>query len=625
MLIMGDSAKKNMQLRASDVDKLLEKSSITEIETSLVVLFVEKNNISTKNKLITEILSKAKKSSVNKISDWLSKRNVESTLPNIERIFELLIEPKDRKINGAHYTPKKIVDYIISKTLDKKQLSKTNLSICDCSCGNGAFLIGAINKIHDTTKKPIYKIIEENIFGFDFIKRNIRRTQIILTLLMLSNGENKENIKFNLSVVNSLTYTFQRRYDVVIGNPPYIRAKNLSVKMREIIHTKWQTSSFAKAEIFIPFVELGLKLLNEDGVLGYIMPNNYFTSVASKPLRIFLKENQYVKEIVDFTHVQVFQDASAYTCITIFDKKPKNSFSFSSIKNEKEYEKLGKQKQFMIKFSDLVTGGWQLLPPTAKGNISKLESNGMKLGEMCTIRTGLATLNNDVYVIKDAELNNGNYKKIFNNTTFYIEPGITKEVVKGSRIKNEDAIVNNKNRIIFPYYKDNGKAKIIPEDVLKSKYPLCYKYLLARKKELSFRDKGKGEYPSWYAYGRSQGLLYDEKDEKLITPDIGYDPHFVMCKKNILFYIGYALWLNKEKVTSEFKLEILQKILNSEIFKYYIHQTSRNYAGGYKSYAKHFLENFTIPTFTSEEIKLINKSSTEELNDFLSRKYGIVI
>ena len=49
MLIMGDSAKKNMQLRASDVDKLLEKSSITEIETSLVVLFVEKNNISTKN------------------------------------------------------------------------------------------------------------------------------------------------------------------------------------------------------------------------------------------------------------------------------------------------------------------------------------------------------------------------------------------------------------------------------------------------------------------------------------------------------------------------------------------------------------------------------------------------
>ena len=98
-----------------------------------------------------------------------------------------------------------------------------------------------------------------------------------------------------------------------------------------------------------------------------------------------------------------------------------------------------------------------------------------------------------------------------------------------------------------------------------------------------------------------------------------------MCKKNILFYIGYALWLNKEKVTSEFKLEILQKILNSEIFKYYIHQTSRNYANGYKSYAKHFLENFTIPTFTSEEIKLIKKSSTEELNDFLSRKYGIVI
>ena len=75
----------------------------------------------------------------------------------------------------------------------------------------------------------------------------------------------------------------------------------------------------------------------------------------------------------------------------------------------------------------------------------------MKLGEMCTIRTGLATLNNDVYVIKDAELNNGNYKKIFNNTTFYIEPGITKEVIKGSRIKNEAAIVNNKNQFRYLY------------------------------------------------------------------------------------------------------------------------------------------------------------------------------
>ena len=624
--ISDDTHNVNQKLRLKIVNSLLDECSIDNIENSLIVCFMEKFGLVSQNQLINNILKNVKQRDKKIIEHWLITNKIELDLKNMERIFELLTEKEDRKLNGAFYTPQFLVDYIIDKTIKKDS------TICDCACGSGAFLVEATKKISSLTQQPISKIIENNIYGIDIIDRNTKRTKILLTLLLLLNGEDKKNIKFNLITADSLSLnwkqTFPKIFDVVISNPPYVRSKNLPLKLRKNLHEKWSTASNGMIDLFIPFMELAVTLLNPDGVLGYIIPNSFATSRTSKNLRKFLQENRYLKEIMDFNHLQVFSDVSTYVCTIFLDKKYKNNFKYTLIHDKKNLKKFRNVKHVNIKFSNLKTENWRLLGEKDFVNINKIENLGVPLGELCRINTGLATLCNRIYEIKNAKLNNGYYEQKYNGKTFNIEKDITKEILKASIIKNEKDIKSNTRRIIFPYKIIDGKIQIISENEMKKYYPNCYDYFLTVKNELKTRDKGKGKYDTWYAYGRTQGLEHRE-GPMLLTPDISNKPKFSICnKKNIVISIGYGLWLDSKKIKLKYgltiNLKILKKILNSKIFFYYIDKTSRHYGSGYKSFNKHYIQKFSIPHLSENDVKfLTNTVEEEKINNYLTKLYDV--
>lgn len=73
-------------------------------------------------------------------------------------------------------------------------------------------------------------------------------------------------------------------------------------------------------------------------------------------------------------------------------------------------------------------------------------------------------------------------------------------------------------------------------------------------------------------------------------------------------------------------IDVVQKILNSNVMHYYISKTSVAIEGGYPCYQKNFIEKFTIPYFDSSDInKLREIQLLEEVNLFVSRKYGLDI
>jgi len=622
----------NSIVRAGFVLNLLSKFTIDEIESSLVKLFMEENQLSTKNDFLNGIIEGTNDKIKNEIKNYFDVKDIDIILKTLERVFELLIEEKDRKINGAFYTPKFIVNYIVGKTINR------DTTVCDCACGSGAFLIEATKKLHKITKKPMIDIIEKNIFGVDIIERSVKRAKILLTLLALQNGEDKKDIDFNLKVADSLSLNWKKEFpDVfqddgfgaVVSNPPYVRTKNLPEQLRKRIQSRWMTASNGNIDLFIPFIELGVNLLNKNGCLGYIIPNSFFTSLTSKKLREFLQENKYIKETIDFNHIQIFTDATTYTCITILDKKEKDIFKYALIEDETQLKNLHNIKPFDIKFSNLNPESWNLLSKIDSENIYKIETVGIPLSDLARISTGIATLRNYLFVIKNAEEHNGYYEKEFDGKIFKIEKGITKEIIKASVIKSEEDIKNNKRRVIFPYKKTGKRFQVISESELRSKYPECYKYLCVIKDELKKRDKGKKKYDVWYSYGRSQGLE-NGISPKILTPDISSKPRFVICrKKDILFYVGYAIWLNRFQTTlkprkSDIDIEALNKILNSKIFEYYIKKTSRHYSSGYRSFAKHFIEKFSIPELSKEEIRFLKKTDDKkEIDEFLEKKYAI--
>lgn len=614
------------------VPELLNHFTVDEIESSLVSFFVEKYNIGTKNKLIRQATYKTTFECKNEVRIYLNEISAKSDFENLQRLFELLIEPTERKLNGAFYTPSNVVDYVISKTINRN-----TLTVCDFSCGAGAFLVKAASTISNLQKIPISRVIENYIFGVDLFERSIFRTKIMLTLLMLLEGETKVDLNFNLFVADSLNLPwkdlmkdsiFERGFDVVVGNPPYVNAKNLPDSVKIALHNsaRWQTAASGKADLFIPFIELGIELINQKGTLGLLVPNTYLTQMASKQLREFLRRGKYVREIIDFDHLLLFQDATIYTCVSIFDKKEKNSFRYTlidQIEILKSLSFLGSDKFVNIHYNQLDSRKWILLGQDDNLNIRKIEAKGEPLRTVCKIRTGLATLRNDLYVIASATLNEfGYYEKMYHGKSYQIEPEITKEVLKSGAVKDEKYIEQNKMRIIYPYHKPRGSARIrvIREDVIAEKYPKCYLYFQAIRTELSMRDRGKKKYDAWYSYGRTQGLD-NGNGSKLISADMGLKPRFVLCKKEgVMFFTGYGYWLNKNE---RIDLETLAKILNSRVFYYYINRTSKRYANDYRSYAKRFIENFSIPDFTQEELSSIRKN--ECVDEILLRKYDLVM
>ena len=87
---------------------------------------------------------------------------------------------------------------------------------------------------------------------------------------------------------------------------------------------------------------------------------------------------------------------------------------------------------------------------------------------------------------------------------------------------------------------------------------------------------------------------------------------------NTLIYCGYALYPKAPE-----DAEILLKILNSNVFWYYLSNTSKNYAGGYKSFAKNYVKKFSIPHLDKEQKKFLLALPAEKINHYLFDLYGL--
>jgi len=612
------------------VSKLTEKYRTEDIECACVQFFVERNSIPVKrNRLVKSILSR-RNAAVEKVKDSLARTEDKFDIFQLVKIFELLIPKKDRKTNGAFFTPAQITDFIAGEAIGTPRVS-----VCDPSCGCGAFLIAAAYALRKR-KKKIISTIEKNLYGVDIADYSVRRSKILLTLLALQENEDKQEIKFNIHVADSLATDWgtlfpgilkRGGFDVVIGNPPYVKFQELSNKLRESLPLNWETLNKGNYNLYFAFFELGVKILKNDGVLGYITPNNYFTSISGIRLREFLTETELLDRVIDFNHLKIF-DAQTYTCITFLKKHKKQFFYYERVGTIDQLNNLKSLDYSKIYFSKLNKIKWRLLRSEDQDNIKKIEGQANKLGNLVNIRVGIATCKDSVYFVDGNNYKNGYYFKVHKKKTFYIETEVVRTISKISDFVSQKDLDNNKRRIIFPYKIIGNKAEIIPEEEFASKYPMCYEYLLEQKEVLATRDKGKVKYPVWYAYARTQGLNF--KGCKLLTPTFSSEPRFLYDHSaDSLFCNGYAIFL-KENQASLFSegldLNILSKILNSRIMNYYVSKTSVSIEGDFPCYQKNFIELFGVPDFTDEELAFLRKErNKEKIEEFLIKKYHIRI
>lgn len=608
-----------------EIFKYLKSYSTLPIEVDRLIIsaYLSINNIEVRNNLfiksyVIEKENKIKHQNLDEFILVLKKGVQKFDIETLIELFEFVISPSDRIINGAIYTPNYIRNYITDKAFTSKKKELENLKIADISCGCGGFLFTASKKLKKATKLSYKEIFENNIYGLDIQEYSINRTKILLSLLALTEGEDENLFKFNLFIDDALVFNWSNNlkdfigFDVILGNPPYVCARNLPEETLLKLQN-FEVCKSGNSDLYIPFFQLGIQTLKDGGLLGFITMNSFFKSLNGRNLREYFKQKALNVKIIDFGTEQVFKSKNTYTCICLIENS-----SDSTIKYCKSSSLTLPEKQsdyHSIPYIELNSRtGWNL---NDFETISKIEGTGVAFGNLYKTRHGIATLKNDVYIFNPVKEDN-DYYYLQNGSLYQIEKGICKDIVNTNKLSRAVSINNLKEKVIFPY--DNAdKPSLLDENYMKENFPMAYQYLLSKRKILANRDKGKGDYGNWFAFGRNQSL--EKVKNKLFFPKMSdrVPSYIINSEDNLLFYNGQAVIGHTED-----EMIFIKKIMESRLFWYYIKTTSKPYASGYYSLNGNYIKNFGICQLTDSEMNFVlNENNKNILDDFFEDKYKV--
>ena len=235
--------RKNSQI---NISTLLKRFSIEEIEKQLIYNYIIVNNLDyTQSAFLVEyfnnyIASESLSKSIEELNHY--------SFEDITNDMELLIPVKDRKTNGAFFTPSYIVDYII-ETVNPQYNNK----VIDLSCGSGAFILGLLKYYVSNHKKTVIQCIKDNIYGVDILDYNIKRCKLLIVLFGLIHNEIVVEEDINIHVADSLKKKWEMKFDVVVGNPPYVKFQDLDENVRDYLLNNWETTKLGTYNLYFAF------------------------------------------------------------------------------------------------------------------------------------------------------------------------------------------------------------------------------------------------------------------------------------------------------------------------------------------------------------------------------------
>lgn len=480
-------------------------------------------------------------------------------------------------------TPTYIIQEILRRAVLPRAVGKNLGQLCemkfaDIACGSGAFLLELFQLLCDVTldyyihnnpeelcrtgidgfRLPYsmkVKILTNCIFGVDKDYNATEATKFGLLLKVLED-ENVNSLSGHKPILPSLsqniffgnsllgtddvkntnlresinTYDFgELKFDVVIGNPPYMSSedmKNLTPLEHPLYPLKYN-SAYKQYDKYFLFIERGLQLLKDDGALGYIIPSKFMKVGAALKLRDLIAINHHLAELISFGANQVFNGKTTYTCLLILTKENNPNFKYEEVRDLSLWRTRLDVNDITERSSDYISSDtWALFPMEFDQLFEKIQRDGYTLSDAVgsdNIFNGIQTSANKTYIFQPIAETATSYSFLRGNSTWEIEKSLTKPYFK--TVKDGLSSYNSfrpNARVIFPYIKDgNGKLQIVSLEELAEKYPLGYSYIMAFKHELDRKTRDIKPTPDndneWHRYGRHQSLEACELPCKLIV------------------------------------------------------------------------------------------------------------
>ncbi|MFA5866359.1 MAG: N-6 DNA methylase [Actinomycetota bacterium] len=409
-------------------------------------------------------------------------------------------------------------------------------------------------------------------------------------------------------------------FDVVIGNPPYVRTQTF-VNSNSFVSTYYGQQYVASGEgnydIYVLFVEKGQKLLNKRGLLGLILPHKFFTTQYGRPLRREISRLGALSSIVYFGDQQIFQAASTYTCLLFLNNAKQDSFLFTPVTNVSAWISNPAVDATPINASEMSEEPWRFLL-TGSSIFQKLASMPIKLTNVVEkIYQGLATSADSVFVLQVENEQDGMSlcaSAELGGETVLLESELLRPLLKGSEISRY-ASPEYKYIVIFPYIVTGSSVSPIAEEALKDNYPRTFDYLSKCKTRLLGRSKT--DLGNWWLYPYPKNLtLYCQP--KILVQVLSKQGNFAFDKIGRFYFLGggtaggNAIRL---KADTSYSQRVILGILNSSILTYYVKHVGSGFRGGYHAFGKASLSDFPLPR--------MDKESTAKMEAFVGNMVSL--
>jgi TaqI-like C-terminal specificity domain/Eco57I restriction-modification methylase len=491
---------------------------------------------------------------------------------------------------GAIFTRREVVDFILDLTGYTADQPLHRMRLLEPSFGDGDFLLPAIDRLLAAWRNADDKRDPLNALGGCIRAVELHSDTYTRTHAAVIARLTGEGIAARTAVAiadqwllqgDFLLVALPPAFDVVIGNPPYVRSELIPDVLIAEYRSRY-TTIYDRADLYIPFIERSLRSLAKCGVLGFICADRWMKNRYGGPLRALVAEQFHLKAHVDMTDTPAFHaDVIAYPAVTIIAREKPGPTRIAhrpaidaavlrTLAAAMTAKKLPKTAGPVRELAGVTAGDepWLLESTDQMALVRRLEKSFPPLEEAgCKVGIGVATGADQAYIgLMDA---------------LDVEPdrklplAMTRDILTGSVAWRGYGVIN-------PFRDEGGLVDL-------EAYPRLKRHLESRREEIAGRHCAQKIPANWYrTIDRITPSIAAKP--KLLIPDIKGEAQIV--------YEGGKLYPhhNLYYITSEeWDLHALQGVLLSGIARLFVATYSTRMRGGFLRFQAQYLRRIRVP------------------------------
>jgi len=232
---------------------------------------------------------------------------------------------------GAVFTRPEVVDLILDLAgyaVGSRRLAEQRL--LEPSCGEGAFLLRVVDRLLESERQHrgsidwTDRVLDRAIRAADISTFHLERvrTQVVKRLIAAGCTATRADALASGWLVHTdfLLHDWDTAFDLVVGNPPYVRIEDLPRRVLARYREMYSTLG-DRADLYVAFLERGLGLLSAQGTLAFITANRFAKNLYGRKIRKLIADRFHLRFYVNLEHTQPFlEEVSAYPAIVVVDR-----------------------------------------------------------------------------------------------------------------------------------------------------------------------------------------------------------------------------------------------------------------------------------------------------------------